>query len=107
MPLSLLTSQALTSASSHKFPSLLSLNSTRLQIVAIIQATKEIARQMREQDDGILLCCAECLLGCLEALAEYFNKWAFVYVGLYGYSFIDSGKNVMTLFKTRGWKVWV
>ena len=58
---------------------------------------------MREQDDGILLCCAECLLGCLEALAEYFNKWAFVYVGLYGYSFIDSGKNVTTLFKTRGW----
>ena len=103
MPLSLLTSQALTSASSHKFTSLFYFNSTRLQIVAIIQATKEIVRQMREQDDGILLCCAECLLGCLEALAEYFNKWAFVYVGLYGYSFIDSGKNVMTLFKTRGW----
>ena len=103
MPLSLLISQALTSASSHKFTSLFSFNSTRLQIVAIIQATKEIVRQMREQDDGILLCCAECLLGCLEALAEYFNKWAFVYVGLYGYSFIDSGKNVMTLFKTRGW----
>lgn len=72
-------------------------------IVAIIQATREIVRQIREQDDGILVCIAECLLGCLEALAEYFNKWAFVYVGLYGYSFIDSGKNVMTLFKTRGW----
>ena len=72
-------------------------------IVAIIQATRDIVRQMREQDDGILACIAECLLGCLEALAEYFNKWAFVYVGLYGYSFIDSGKNVMTLFKTRGW----
>ena len=72
-------------------------------IVAIIQATREIVRQIREQDDGILACIADCLLGCLEALAEYFNKWAFVYVGLYGYSFIDSGKNVMTLFKTRGW----
>ena len=81
------------------FPSFLSFHT----IVAIIQATREIVRQMREQDDGILACIAECLLGCLEALAEYFNKWAFVYVGLYGYSFIDSGKNVMTLFKTRGW----
>ena len=81
------------------FPSFLSFHTK----VAIIQATREIVRQMREQDDGILACIAECLLGCLEALAEYFNKWAFVYVGLYGYSFIDSGKNVMTLFKTRGW----
>mmetsp|Transcript_9563 Transcript_9563/g.19460 ORF Transcript_9563/g.19460 Transcript_9563/m.19460 type:complete len:167 (+) Transcript_9563:2-502(+) len=49
-------------------------------VVAIIQATKEIVRQMREQDDGLLLCCAECLIGCLEYLAEYFNKFAFVYV---------------------------
>lgn len=35
---------------------------------------------------------------------EYFNKWAFVYVGLYGYSYIEAGKNVITLFKNRGWE---
>jgi len=26
-----------------------------------------------------------------------------VYVGLYGYSYIEAGKNVMNLFKARGW----
>ena len=31
----------------------------------------------------------------------YFS--AFVYVGLYGYTFIESANNVMTLFKLRGW----
>lgn len=29
---------------------------------------------------------------------------AFVYVGLYGYSYIEAGKNVITLFKNRGWE---
>lgn len=38
------------------------------------------------------------------SILEYFNKWAFVYVGLYGYSYIEAGKNVFTLFKNRGWE---
>ena len=29
--------------------------------------------------------------------------WAFVFVGLYGYTFVEAGKNVMTLFRMRGW----
>jgi hypothetical protein len=72
-------------------------------IVAIIQAVKEILHSMREQNGSILVCLADFIIGCIESLAEYFNQWAFVYVGLYGYSFIEAGKNVMTLFRTRGW----
>jgi len=72
-------------------------------IVAVIQALKELCHQMRDNDESVLACLAECILGCIESLVEYFNQWAFVYVGLYGYSFIDAGKNVMTLFRTRGW----
>lgn len=71
-------------------------------IVAIIQALKEMARQSRESGD-MLACCAECLLGCLESIAEYFNKWAYVFVGLYGYSFMKAGKEVINLFRERGW----
>lgn len=44
-------------------------------IVALIQATKEVIRSMREQGDSALACCAECLLGCIESLVEYFNKY--------------------------------
>jgi hypothetical protein len=39
----------------------------------------------------------------IERIAEYFNKWAFIYVGLYGYGYIQAGKAVMDLFKARGW----
>jgi len=72
-------------------------------IVAIIQAIKHMVRSLRENGDSCLLCCVQCIIGCIEYLVEYFNRWAFVYVGLYGYSFMDAGKNVMTLFKSRGW----
>jgi hypothetical protein len=72
--------------------------------VALIQALRALANEARNNGDaGALACIAECLLGCLQGIAEYFNKWAFIYVGLYGYSYLEAGKNVITLFKNRGW----
>jgi len=74
-------------------------------LVAIIRTLEMLARQAREDGDaGILACIAECILSCLGDLMEYFNKWAFVYVGIYGYSYIEAGKNVIQLFKNRGWE---
>merc|ERR1712038_81610 len=52
---------------------------------------------------GVFFCVIACLLQYLEHLLEYFNKWAYVYVGLYGYKYMDAGKMVMSLFKSRGW----
>ena len=72
-------------------------------IVAIIQAIRETVHHARENGDSMLMCCAECLLSCIESLVEYFNQWAFVFVALYGYSFMEAGVNVMTLFRQRGW----
>mmetsp|Transcript_20316 Transcript_20316/g.40212 ORF Transcript_20316/g.40212 Transcript_20316/m.40212 type:complete len:589 (-) Transcript_20316:182-1948(-) len=74
-------------------------------LVAIVEAAKNMVRNLRESDDGggIFLCIAECLLSLLQDVLEYFNQWAFVFVGVYGYPFVQAGKNVMELFKTRGW----
>jgi len=74
-------------------------------LVAIVEAAKNMVRNLRNSEDGggVLLCLAECLLSCLQDIMEYFNSWAFVFVGLYGYSFLDAGRNVINLFKTRGW----
>lgn len=43
------------------------------------------------------------LLGPPFGPCQYFNQWAFVFVGLYGYPFVESGRNVLNLFRTRGW----
>eukprot|EP00934_Nitzschia_sp_Nitz4_P007347 Nitzschia sp. Nitz4//scaffold145_size56662//31762//33411//NITZ4_006560-RA/size56662-processed-gene-0.29-mRNA-1//-1//CDS//3329536586//7337//frame0 len=78
-------------------------------LVALIEALRALIRQMRDGadrdggDGAILLCLFDCILGILESIAEYFNRWAFVYVGLYGYSYMDASKNVLTLFEQRGW----
>jgi hypothetical protein len=74
-------------------------------LVAILEALKALAQAARANDDsGIGACIAECIFGCLASILEYFNKWAFVYVGVYGYSYLEAGKNVFTLFKNRGWE---
>lgn len=60
----------------------------------------------RDDENGALACVAclaECVLNCLESIMEYFNQWAYVYVGIYGYDFRTSGKAVMDLFANRGW----
>lgn len=75
-------------------------------LVAIVQALRALANSAQNDGDGnnCLICIAQCILSLLESILEYFNKWAFVYVGLYGYGYIEAGKNVMQLFQDRGWE---
>ncbi|TDH73303.1 hypothetical protein CCR75_007716 [Bremia lactucae] len=70
-------------------------------IVAFLQALRALAENGR-QDGSALACFAECILGCLQSLMEYFNRWAYVYVGIYGYKFTQAGNAVFQLFKQRG-----
>lgn len=54
-------------------------------LVALIQALRALANEAQNNGDAqILACIASCILGCIQGCVEYFNKWAFVYVGLYG-----------------------
>ncbi|ETW04546.1 hypothetical protein H310_03777 [Aphanomyces invadans] len=70
-------------------------------IVAILQTLRQLAEEAARQGD-CAACIAQCILGCLQSLMETFNRWAFVYVGIYGYKFIDAGRAVMQLFHDRG-----
>lgn len=73
-------------------------------LVALVQTLRAMHRIAHENDDcSFLICLIDCILGCIEGILEYLNKWAYVYVGLYGYSYLDAGRNVMTLFQHKGW----
>jgi hypothetical protein len=73
-------------------------------LVAILNVIIDsVKRSRRSRSCALLSCVLTCLLSLLERLVEYFNKWAFVYVGLYGYDYMTAGKNVVTLFRARGW----
>lgn len=53
-----------------------------------------------------VVCCAELASRASHLLTLLHVNWpgAFVYVGLYGYPYLEAGKNVITLFKNRGWE---
>lgn len=75
-------------------------------IVALLHMLRDSLRKARnDRNGGILSCIALCILSYIEALVEYMNKWAYVYVGLYGYDYIEGGRRVIGLFKTRGWQL--
>ena len=75
-------------------------------MVAIVQGLRGVAHMARDTEDfQALVCILDCLLGCVEDMIEYLNKWAYVYVGLYGLPYFDAGKSVMQLFEHKGWSV--
>lgn len=89
-------------ATSHSFGSIC-LGSL---VVAVVQALRALAHQARQNEDcQLLYCLIECILACIQDIMEYFNKWAYVYVGLYGFGYVEAGRNVIQLFQHKGWTV--
>jgi len=49
-----------------------------------------------------LACCAACMVGILQNLVEYFNRYAYIEIALYGKPYIGAAKDTWRLFKDRG-----
>lgn len=50
-------------------------------------------------------CVLDYLLGCVEAAWRAFNRFAFVFVGVWGYPYGEAARLALRLFETRGWEV--
>jgi hypothetical protein len=75
-------------------------------LVAIVQALRALAHMSRDSEDmQMLTCIIDCILACIQDILEYLNKWAYVYVGLYGFGYLEAGRNVIQLFEQKGWTV--
>ncbi|GMI45134.1 hypothetical protein TrCOL_g588 [Triparma columacea] len=73
-------------------------------LVAILKAIRQMLREAEKNKNAqVFLCVIQCLLGCVESLLEYFNRYAFCYVAIYGYDFKTAGRSVFDLFKKLGW----
>ncbi|KAJ1340213.1 hypothetical protein BSLG_005206 [Batrachochytrium salamandrivorans] len=75
-------------------------------IVAAIQTLRAIIRMASEENNNpaiaILLCCIQCILSCIEGMVEYFNKYAFTQVAIYGKDYCTAAKDTWELIKSRG-----
>lgn len=91
----------------------IALGSLLVGILKLLQLFVRCGRQQRDQQrrmrgiegTDFLFCFLQFVVDHLERLMEYFNTWAYVYVGLYGYDYLTAGKQVAGLFKARGWEV--
>jgi Plasma-membrane choline transporter len=76
-------------------------------ITAVLQVLYQVLREVRQRHHGrqtaLMVCILQFLVQQLERATSYVNKWAYVYVGLYGYDYMTSGHKVMLLFRQRGW----
>lgn len=78
-------------------------------IVAILDLLRAALRLLqqyeRDQGDAIgaaIACCAQCCVGCITSLVEYFNRYAYIEIALYGKAYIAAAKDTWNLFKDRG-----
>lgn len=78
-------------------------------IVALIQTLRAVVRSAASnaQQEGNLfavfcLFCLDCVLSWIDALAQYFNHYAFTQVAIYGKDYCTAGKDTWTLIKSRG-----
>ena len=51
---------------------------------------------------GLCFCIVECCGTVLEDVLDYFHQWSYVFIGIYGYGYIESGRKVLELFRSKG-----
>jgi len=81
-------------------------------IVAILETIKQTLNFIASIFGNSGNCCAACIVGCvaccvgcIENAIQIFNRYAYVYVGVHGYSFITAGKHVTEMFAQKGWSM--
>ncbi|KAJ3757933.1 plasma-membrane choline transporter-domain-containing protein [Lentinula raphanica] len=68
----------------------------------IIRAIQNSANEDGHPVEACLACCAACFVGCIESAVEYFNRYAYIEIALYGKSYLGAAKDTWRLFQDRG-----
>ncbi|GAA6040564.1 hypothetical protein JCM8097_005466 [Rhodosporidiobolus ruineniae] len=78
-------------------------------IVAILDLLRAFFQILQgyETEEGNMVgaciaCVAQCCIACLTNMVEYFNRYAYITIALYGESYIQAAKETWRLFKDRG-----
>ncbi|EPQ32152.1 uncharacterized protein PFL1_00349 [Pseudozyma flocculosa PF-1] len=64
-----------------------------------------VQRQQAAEGDlvgTILACVASCCVACIQSLVEFFNRYAYINIALYGNKYIKAAKETWTLLVDRG-----
>lgn len=92
-------------ASTYSFGSI-ALGSLIVAILDLLRASLQVL-QRYESGQGDLLgaacaCVAQCCVGCVASLVQYFNRYAMIEIAMYGKPYIKAARDTWNLFKDRG-----
>ncbi|EIM79183.1 DUF580-domain-containing protein [Stereum hirsutum FP-91666 SS1] len=78
-------------------------------IVTILEVMRLILQALRnnlyDSDHPIMAvvaCCADCFVGCIEGIVQYFNRYAYIEIALYGKPYVQAARDTWSLLKDRG-----
>ncbi|KAH8083752.1 DUF580-domain-containing protein [Cristinia sonorae] len=75
-------------------------------LLELIRLILDIARNTADADghpvQACLALCAQCFIGCIEGLIQYFNRYAYIEIALYGKPYISAAKDTWGLLVDRG-----
>lgn len=77
--------------------------------VSFIQASRALVRHMARYKNAnqCIACLVDIFLGILDRWIEYFNRYAFAHVAIYGEGFIQSAKQTWSLLESKGIDAWI
>ncbi|KAI6040322.1 plasma-membrane choline transporter-domain-containing protein [Pisolithus marmoratus] len=76
---------------------------TILELIRLIlNAARNNASQEGSPIEACLACCAELFVGCIESLVQYFNRYAYIEIALYGKPYLQAAKDTFNIFRDRG-----
>jgi len=68
----------------------------------ILNAVRNNADQNGHPVEVCLALCAQCFIGCIEGMVQYFNRYAYIEIALYGKPYIPAAKDTWHLLRDRG-----
>jgi len=68
----------------------------------VLRAAQNSANADGHPVEACLACCAACFVGIIEQLVEYFNRYAYIEIALYGKPYITAAKDTWRLLQDRG-----
>jgi len=78
-------------------------------IVALLDLLRAGVRILQAQasDSGdiigsVVACCVQCCVTCIRGLVDYFNRYAYIEIAMFGKSYINAAKDAWNLLKQRG-----
>ncbi|KWU44830.1 DUF580-domain-containing protein [Rhodotorula sp. JG-1b] len=92
-------------ASTYSFGSI-AFGSLIVALLDLLRAILQVIQSYESQEGNIfgmiVACIAQCCIGCIAWAVEFFNRYAYIEIALYGKAYIPAAKDTWRLFKDRG-----